>query len=363
MKRCLLLCPIGIGNYLLAYPTFEQIKRSNPEAKLFLLGLRGAIGTFAQNDPLFEEVLVVDPTKTRSPIGKSKTVAAVRRLQCDTAISFFPSNRLEYNLLAWLSGAKTRYAFRYNLKTFRAGRFLCNHLIDPEDNVHDVEQNLRVLAALGAQQRDPLKFPDLFNMDEASQAEAWLERNGIEGRNLIGLHPGSSPDHGMIHKRWPERRFVGLAKDLSGPDNSVVLVFGGPEENPLKRAIAKRIGESAISVEDLAFRETCALVARCHLFVSNDSGLMHIAALSKVPTVGIFGPTDDIRTAPWGSQHLVIRSQMDCSPCWRISNVGVRVGCKYKDFRCLRKLGVDEVLEKIVEWRGTPNAKVAKDGR
>jgi ADP-heptose:LPS heptosyltransferase len=285
-------------------------------------------------------------------------VREIRNLNCDTAISFFPSNRLEYNLLLFLSGAKHRIAFRYKLKRVRSANFLANRRIDALDGFHDVQQNLRVLDALGAKPEASLAFPKLFDEADSEAANAWLSQKGMAGRDLIGMHPGSSAEHGMVSKRWPESHFSELAKRLAKEFSSAILIFGGPEENPIKRAVAYSAGLTTISVEGLTIRQTGALISLCRFFVSNDSGLMHIAALSGVPTAGIFGPTDDTRTAPWGQGHLVMRNE-SCGPCWTIANVGVREHCRYQDYRCIKDLSVDEVFERIREWRlGISNSKL-----
>ncbi len=348
--KLLLLCPIGIGNYLLAYPTFRAIKNVLPEAKLYLVALRESLGPVARSDPMFERTLIVEPAQMASLRQKLNWIREVRSLQCDTAISFFPSNRLEYNLLIFFCGARTRIAFRYKLKRIRSAGFLANRRIDALDGLHDVKQNLRVLEALGTKLDGPLVFPNLFDCEDLNAAASWLEQKGLSSRNLIGMHPGSSAEHGMVAKRWPEMHFGELAKQLARQYDSVVLVFGGPEENTIKRTVALSSGHTAVSVEGLSIRQTAALISKCRFFVSNDSGLMHMAALSNVPTAGIFGPTDDTRTAPWGKGHLVMRNSA-CGPCWTIANVGVRQHCRYEDYRCIKDLSVEEVFQKICEWR------------
>lgn len=348
--KILLLCPIGIGNYLLTYPTFSAIKKALPNCELNLLALRKGLSAFTQSDPLFNRVLIAEPSEFRSVSRKFRFIREIRSLGCDTAISFFPSNRLEYNMLLFLSGAQRRIAFRYQLKQFASASFLANYHIEAKDGLHDVSQNLRVLEALGAKAPDHLVFPKLFDAADMAEASKWLEQRGLNGKMLIGMHPGSSAEHGMVAKRWPEMHFAELGKRLVQEYNAVILVFGGPEENPIKRTVAYLCGKETYSVEDISLRQSAALISQCRFFVSNDSGLMHVAALSGVPTAGIFGPTDDTRTAPWGSGHLVLRNA-DCSPCWTISNVGVRKNCGYKAYRCIKELSVDEVFERIRQWR------------
>lgn len=317
---------------------------------MYLVALRKGLSAVVQNDPLFEQVLIIEPLEMRSIGHKLQWIRDIRRLGCDTAISFFPSNRLEYNLLLFLSGARKRIAFGYKLKRFVSASFLANCHIEAKDGLHDVEQNLRVVNALGTTPPPDLVFPKLFNDADTTAALNWLKQRNLTGKILIGMHPGSSAEHGMVAKRWPEAHFAELAKKLAHSFSASVLIFGGPEENPIKRTVAYLCGKEAHSVEDLSLRQSAALIAQCRFFVSNDSGLMHVAALSGVATAGIFGPTDDTRTAPWGKGHLVLRNQ-DCGPCWTIANVGVRKDCGYKAYRCIKELGVDEVFARILKWQ------------
>lgn len=349
MKRCLLICPIGLGNYYLAYPAFHLLKKHFPDTAFFLVVLRRSILAFAQNDPLFTEVISGDPGDYKSISSKLSFIRRVRKLACDTAISFFPSNRLEYNLLMFLSGAGSRYAFNYGKKKWRTARFLSNRTVPVGEALHDVDQNLQVPSVSGCPKGTEIEFPKLYNEEDEAAAGKWLEKQGLNIGNLIGIHPGCSAEHGMVHKRWPQENFSRLAEKLIWKYQATVLIFGGPEESLMKQKIAAQT--DVFSVEGLSLRETAALISRCRFFISNDSGLMHIAALNNVPVAGIFGPTDDRRTAPWGDRHLIIRCGLDCSPCWKIANVGIRTACRYGDYRCLRQLSVEEVYKRIEEWQ------------
>jgi heptosyltransferase II len=353
MKRCLLLCPIGIGNYLLAYPSFFSLKQNFPECDFYLIALRQAIASLAQNDPLFAGILTIDPYKNRGALSLFKSMLAIRALKCDTAISFFPSNRFEYNALMFFSGAKRRVAFSYKQKKCRSATFLANARLPVEEKLHDVLQNLRVLPVLEATKPTPITFPSLFTEKDQKAADAYISQMVPAGQRILGIHAGSSPEHGMDCKRWSLENFALLAKNLVRDYSFKVLIFGGPEEVWAKRQLAAAIGKDAFSVEGLSLQETAAAISRCRIFISNDSGLMHVAALSGVPTAGIFGPTDDTRTAPWGEKHLIIRNpDFNCSPCWTIQNVGIREKCKFGDTRCLGQLSVEKVYGQIENWIG-----------
>jgi ADP-heptose:LPS heptosyltransferase len=350
MKRCLLLCPIGIGNYILVYPTIYLLKKNFPETEFYLIALREQIGKLAIDDPIFTRVITFDPTR----IGSAKKLGwllKIRKLKCDTAISLFPSNRFEYNALLLASGAVDRYAFKYKNMTFKSAAYLANHLLPIESGIHDVVQNLRMLKLFGIKEREPVVFPKLNSPADSVFAERWLEQRQWAGEVLLGIHVGTSVEHGMIHKRWGTDKFAELAVKLSKEYNFKVLVFGGPEENEIKREITDRIGPNAASVENLTIKQDAVLIGKCQMFVSNNSSNMHIAAISGVFTVGIFGPTDETRTAPWGKGHLIIRKEEKGCPCWTIENVGEKKDCSFGDFRCLVNLTAKEVFEKILTWQ------------
>jgi ADP-heptose:LPS heptosyltransferase len=154
----------------------------------------------------------------------------------------------------------------------------------------------------------------------------------------------------MDKKRWPLRSFAALAHRILSDKSVKFFVFGGPQEQEFKKTAAAQIGPAAVAVETASIGETAALISRCQKFIANDSGLMHLSASVGVRTCGIFGPTDDIRTAPFGKGHLVVRQDLECSPCWTIQNVGRRESCKYGDFRCLENLSPESVYEKIHNW-------------
>jgi len=95
--------------------------------------------------------------------------------------------------------------------------------------------------------------------------------------------------------------------------------------------------------QPLAHLQNCQVAS---LFITNDSGLMHVACAMKVPTVAIFGPTDPAATAPLGVQHIIVKKDFPCQPCWPIELYGNRPKCKYTPpYRCLLDLSVEEVFE------------------
>ena len=180
---------------------------------------------------------------------------------------------------------------------------------------HDVVQNLRLLEPLGiAADLKTARYEFPLTPDDRAEADAWLAKHTLGNRTLIGLHPGSYGD--LAYKRWPAERFAELGDLLSATHDATVLVFGGSEEHQIKSEVAARMHAPSVIVE-VPLRVTAALIARCVCFVSNDSGLMHLAVSQSIPTFGLFGPTDERRTAPWGPYGHVIRAA-DTAPTYDV---------------------------------------------
>jgi heptosyltransferase II len=350
LTRLLAICPIGIGNFLLLVPALEHLKQQRPDVGLTLLSLKSGISALAGRFAFIDGIITVDADQKQSLGSK---LALLRQLfrKFDVSISFFPSNRLEYNLLPFIACIPRRLAYGYHTGACRTLSWLNTDHVPVSEEKHDLMQNFSALEKLGISPPEVVTMPGLPLMDqERAKASEFLRGSSFEGRPLIGLHPGSSAEHHMDRKRWPVERFADLARQIRKDRDARFLVFGGPEEKALKNELQALIGPEARVVENGSFFETAAIIALCSRFISNDSGLMHVATAVGVRTCGIFGPTDDKRTAPFGQGHLVIRGPEDCSPCWTIRNVGKREECLHRDFRCLQGLSAEYVYERIRAW-------------
>lgn len=348
--RLLAICPIGIGNLLLLLPALEHLKKERPDVKLTLLSLKKGLTLLAERFPCFDDIITIDAAQKQSLVSKL-TLLKRLILKFDISLSFFPSNRLEYNLLPLLALVPKRIGYRYYNRGMQTASFLNSIRMPVFENRHDLIQNFTLLEALGLSLPKQVRMPEFpLNKNEKEFAENYLAACNLKGSRLIGLHPGSSAEHDMDKKRWPKEQFAALAALINQHADTRFLIFGGPEEKALKAGLAQTIGQAALVPDTRSLFETAALIARCHAFISNDSGLMHVAVACGVKTCGIFGPTADVRTAPFGVVNLVVRGPDECSPCWTIKNVGVREACRYEDFRCLQKLSAETVYRKIRPW-------------
>ncbi|MBB4285811.1 glycosyltransferase family 9 protein [Roseospira goensis] len=211
----------------------------------------------------------------------------------------------------WAATVGTRWDIVADLRgspvpwLLRAGR----RLRPRGDSAAPVHRVRRIGAALGPAGRADPPAPRLWTRpaDEAAAAAALAPAGDAP---VLALAPAAN----WIAKTWPADRFVALARRLTAPDGALpgaaVAVFGGPQDRDAARPVLDALAGPRLLdlVGGLPLLGVHAALARCTLFVGNDSGLMHMAAAAGVPTVGLFGPSRDDHYAPWGPRSRVVRT-------------------------------------------------------
>ena len=159
---------------------------------------------------------------------------------------------------------------------------------------------------------------------------------------VVGVSPGAA--YGDA-KRWLPERFAETAVQVARAHGAAVALFGAAAERPLCESLAGAIAAAGIAVGNFAGQTTLAqfidLAAACRLFLTNDSGAMHIASALGVPTVTIFGATDDTTTGPTGAAARVVREPVECSPC-------LLRDCPI-DHRCMTRVTAERVAAVALE--------------
>jgi ADP-heptose:LPS heptosyltransferase len=185
--------------------------------------------------------------------------------------------------------------------------FLLSREIDHPPGLHQVDRNLRLIQALGWKEKgEVFRRPRVFvSKAEEEEARARLLSLGVgEGERLVALHPGA----GVAAKRWPAERYASLMAWLSRRAGLRLLLLGGPEERDLTDRVAALSGVSPVNLAGmLSLRGLMAILKQSHLMIGNDSGPTHLAAALGVPTVALFGGTNQAAEwAPIGERvHLV----------------------------------------------------------
>ena len=208
--------------------------------------------------------------------------------------------------------------------------------------MHNIEFNLDSLRALGLE--IITNKPGFYlNSVHREFAESFFKENGLSG-NVIGINPsGTWPT-----KIWPVEKYTELAKTFSGK-YKILLFWGYQGEKEIALRIKESVGENAFIIPEVNLKYTGALLEKCRLFISNDTGPMHIAWTLSVNTAVIFGPTNSHLQGPLSKNSIVIKNEsLSCLGC----NLTEIKDCPYQH-KCMEELSVDEVYNKIAGFIST----------
>jgi heptosyltransferase-2 len=322
-------------------PAIRGLRSLFPEAEITMLA-KGAVAELFRAAPELSRVVVYDDKGPHAGLsGKWSLAGTLRRHGFDLAVLF--QNAFEAAFLAWLAGIPQRYGYATDGRVF----FLTTPVAVPSRSrgVHQVEYYWNLLKPLGLS--GEASSPTLcVTADESRQLDVRLAGAEVGLSDIvIGINPGST--YGSA-KRWLPERFAEVAQRLAeriGQDENaqvVVIILGAQGEESLGKDIAARInGRSVVLSGATTIRELMAVVKRCRLLITNDTGPMHIAAACGVPVVAVFGPTDSHTTAPYGQERSIVREAVDCAPC-------LLRECPI-DHRCMTRIPVDRVYDAAVQ--------------
>lgn len=329
----------GFGDSTLAAPLHNALRLRFPDAHISAITMWKSSAVFLSHLGIFDEV--ISHNFLQSSLGKSLGVVwKLRRQKFDLSILTFPSNRVHYNILARMIGARYRLGHNY-LKGnfFTYCRFLLTHRVTQTRRIHCIEENAKLAEVLGIKCEIPEVNAGNLGMDQTPWAEEYLL--GKE-KPFIGIHPGCSPLKNHTRRRWPAEKYATLAQELIQNRLGTPLIFLGPDEQDLKQTF-QQIAPDAIIVPLQGIERITALIRNCDIMVCNDSSLGHLAVACKIPVVSIFGPVNPDYTRPRGVPHRIVSLNLPCSPCFDYSKHPLQ--CREnKNFVCVTEIKVSEVL-------------------
>ena len=338
IRRILIRSTNWVGDVVMTLPALEAVRANFPAATLSVLA-RPWVMPLLENHPAVNEVIPFTKGKgfLSDLLEITRVAGAIRRRGYDLAILF--QNAFEAALLATLGGIGIRIGYNTDGR-----RLLLSHAVIRDREIlrqHQVEYYLGILRAFGWEA--PSKDPSLHVAEKDMRAaRTILSSHGIEeGDFVVGLSPGAI--YGPA-KRWPIERFALIGDRAAERWGARVLVMGSQTEKSLGENLGRLMKHHPVNLcGSTTLGEAMALIKRCRLFVSNDSGLMHVAAALRVPTVAVFGSTDPVATGPRGDRARIVRRPIACSPC-------LRPECP-TDYRCMLSIGAEEVWKEMEDLR------------
>ena len=316
-----------IGDAILTLPAVASIRATYPKAYIAMLVKPWVADIYKLFSDLDE--IIIYENKFDNPTGVFRLAQILKEKKFDAAILL--QNAIEAAIIALLAGIPLRAGYDSDAR----GLLLTHRVRRTKEikKIHQIDYYLEMVKALGC-------LPVVREMHVETKLNILDSRNVLSkfipdtGKTIIGIAPGAT--YGPAKKWFPDR-FAAVADSLSKKFSAQVIIMGGKADAETAQEVQKLANTKLVNLSGkTTLREAIYLISQCRLFISNDSGLMHVAGALNVPTVAIFGSTNPTTTAPVGSKSVIVRHEVSCSPC-------LKKTCPV-DFRCMKLISVEDVL-------------------
>ncbi len=305
--RICIIKPSSLGDVIHSLPILPELRRLWPDAHLSWV-VSGSFRSLLEGRADLDRVIPYDKGPSgislRGLKGLAKLASTLARERFDLTID------LQGLLRSGLMTAATRAPIRVGMADARegAGRFYTHTIDAPRAGVHAVDRVMIAAETLGAHRSEPQ-----FSLPIRDEDEAWAERTlaGVARPTLV-LNVGSR----WLTKRWPVRHFAEVARRSVAEFGAGVVAVGAPEDRELVDGLRESLGRTPVL--DLcgatSLLQLAALARRTDLYLSNDTGPIHLAAAVGAQVVGVYTCTDPKLTGPYGPRAAVVKSCVWCAP-------------------------------------------------
>ena len=321
--RILIILPNWLGDAVMATPAIELLAKEYPDAHFTFVGSYASIEALKYH-PRCERA-VIDETKKASNRFLATYRLAKELGTFSLAVTF--RNQLHSSLLLRLTSTVVCIS-----RSAWHSQFLLSHTPHISTSQHLVKQYAQLA----------MTNEDNYNEESLRELKLYIEPTKHK-RTTLGINAGAT--YGSA-KRWYPERFAEVATHFS--DSFDILIFGGPNEVEMAGEIETHLQTLGVTnYKNIAgktdIKELCSNIAGCSLFITNDSGPMHVAAAYQVPTVAIFGPTKYKETSQWmNEKSKIVRIEMNCSPCMKRE-------CPLGHHECMKNITASMVVEAVKE--------------
>ena len=334
-----------LGDAVISLPALREIRRVHEGWEIVVLA-RSWVADLYRRESFCDRMMCWDERGAHAGLaGRWRLGGELRAEGFDRAILL--PNSFDSALAAWLGRVPERIGYAGEGR----GALLTAAIERPaagEVPKHQRYYYLELLRRAGL----ITKLPDCeeIRLAESGLAAAdgreYWRRRDMGGRRWVGVSPGAANSRA---KQWLPERFGEAARQVADELEASVAVFGSAGERELCGTVAEQIGPRARNLAgETTLAEFVDLVACCDVFLTHDSGAMHVAAALGVPTVAVFGPTDETATGPSAPNAHVLRHEVDCSPC-------LLKDCPI-DHRCMTRVEAGDVVAKARAIAGGSSA-------
>lgn len=329
-----------VGDAIIALPALRALRDGFPAANISILA-RPYVAEIYQGQAIADSLIPYDAKGIHAGFrGRERVASELRAEGFDAALLL--QNAFDAAWLAWRAGIPQRIGYARDGR-----RFLLTKAVKTpkagEIPAHEQFYYLELLRRAGWLQKYTGEMCIRLRVapQTAEEAECSLLKAGARSTKLR-LALGAGASYGSA-KCWPPARFAEVTDRLAWQYDADVILFGAAAEAEVSAAISSEMRRAPVNLTGkTAIADLPALLSRCHLFIGNDSGAMHVAAAVGLPVVAIFGPTDPNDTAPVTPRCTIVQNKPHCSPCFLRR-------CPI-DHRCMTRITPEAVVSAAESW-------------
>ncbi|MDP8258169.1 MAG: lipopolysaccharide heptosyltransferase II [Candidatus Aadella gelida] len=331
-RRILITRTDRMGDVVLSTSVIRSVRKQFPEAYIAFM-VRPENKDIVMCNPDLNRVIVYDKYGLQKKFFSTvKFAFALRKDKFDTAIMLHPTNRV--HIMSFLAGISKRIGYDKDM-----GWLLTNKMPHKKNmgERHETDYNKDLLAYAGFDVSGYNNKPYMYTTSEDKGLIDSIEKSHSLKEKKIALHVGAS----CASKRWPPERFAKVADVLIKEYGCDVVLIGADKTEKYSSLVVSSMKENAVDLTDnLLLGELAELLSRCMLFISNDSGPVHIASAVGTPAIVVFGRNDPglspKRWGPLGEKDIVLHEPPGCMPC--------KAHYCEKGFKCLMAVTQEDVI-------------------
>jgi len=320
-----------IGDVVLSTPAIKAVRDKYPNAHIAFM-VRPYAKDIVDGNPYLDEVILYDKYGKHKSLIKTIAFALdLRKKKFDLAVMLHPTNRV--HLIAHLAGIKRRVGYDRKCAFFLTEKIAHKKQLGEK---HESDYALELLKEIGIPSKEKELFVPVHEKD-AIKVEKLLEEHRV-GKDLalIAINPGAS----CKSKRWGLKKFAEVGEKLAGKYKARIVIVSDKTNREYADTMAKAMKHEPINLAArTSVGELAVLLSKVDLFISNDSGPVHIACAVGTPVISIFGRKDSglspRRWGPTGEKSITLHKDAGCKVC-------LAHNCTL-GFKCLEAITVDEV--------------------
>jgi heptosyltransferase-2 len=317
-------------------PTVRAIRHRFTNTHISLLAKPWVVPVFENSEHIDQLLIYDDKGRHKGILGKFRLARDLKKYHFDAAILL--QNAFEAALITFLSNIPLRIGYNTDVR-----QLLLTHAVSCTNEIkkkHQTDYYLDILRGIGIKEDNRALYLKLDQKDRFRAEKILLEQHLSLGDKIIGINPGAT--YGPA-KQWPLDRYAQLADNIQAFIKGRVIIFGGPNDKDLGEKISQKMHHCPIDLSGkTSLGEAMALIEKCDLFITNDSGLMHVAAALDVSLVAVFGSTNSATTGPLSQNSRIVQVPLECSPC-------LRPECPKGHLNCMDQISVEMVFNVVKE--------------